>query len=92
MERSYEIDIPGVLRLVRIVHPILQQVQRHTKRRETEFFVQAKLLESEEVLIHVFSKVAANKLLAAVNKGANAINASIRIESRALFKLVMDFP
>ena len=69
----------GILGLVRVVHPILEKVERHAQRLKTELFVKAKLLEAKEIFVDVSSKIASHKLIAAVVKGADAISASLRI-------------
>lgn len=66
-----------VLRLVGVVHAVLQQVQRHAERRQAELAVEPELLEAEKVLVQRLGKVAADKGLGAVGKGLGSVGAAV---------------
>ena len=67
-----------------MVHTILEEMKRDTERRKAEFFIQAKLLEAEEVFVHFLGKVPADELLAAIVESTGTICASIGIEGGTL--------
>ena len=65
-------------RLVRVVHPVLQQVQRHAERRERELPVESQLFEAEEVLVQPFREVAPDERLGPVREGLRAVGTAVR--------------
>ena len=59
-------------------------MERYAEGFETVFFRQAKFAETEEVLVEVFSEVAADELFAAVVEGASAVCACMVAKCRPL--------
>ncbi|KAG7106858.1 hypothetical protein HYQ44_013836 [Verticillium longisporum] len=57
-------------------------MQGNRKHIESEFLIQAKRLEAEEVLAKILGKVSADELLAAVVESAHAILAGLLAERR----------
>lgn len=72
---------------MRVVHSVLQEMQRHTEGCETEFFIQAKLTEAEEINVNVLGKVAADKLFATIVKRADAVGPSTTVKRGTLMVL-----
>lgn len=77
-------DIPCILCLILVVHPVLQKMQWNTQRSHTELSVQTELLKAEEVLANLLCEISTNKLLAAIVESTNTTFPSIWIEGRPL--------
>ena len=82
-------DLRSVLGLICTLHAISQEMQRNVERLKAEFLDEAKVLESEVVLVNISSKVSTNELLAAIVESTNAIRASIVGKSRPLQDVLM---
>jgi len=73
-----------VLRLVAAVQTVLEKVEWHANSVETKLFHEAELAEAKEVLIEIFSEVAADELFAAVVEGADTVCACVVAECWSL--------
>lgn len=73
-----------IVRLIRAVHPVLQQMQRHTERFKTKFGSKTELFETEKVFINIFGEVAANELITAILECTGSICANVFAKSRTL--------
>jgi hypothetical protein len=77
-----------ILRLICIVHAVLEQMKGHAKAREAELFIQSKFFEPEEVFLEIGCEVPANELLAAVIEGTDTVRSSVNIQGGTLRKSV----